>query len=298
MTSLVGIYCKDGVVIGADSAVSLGDRRRRTIELPFDKIEIIDGSVILVCTGSVGMGQRLSDIVTEAWSKREELRKKPGLSSAFGFAKQICGLAMNDFKFTGAQYNLGALIAFPWNDRTNLFEYGIDDFQPERKDEKLWFSSMGCVQEMTDSLLAFLGDVFWSNENPTIGGGIFATKWTLDHVVKHNPGGVDEPVRIAVLEKTGAKFAARMVSKEELQEHDEWIGEIKKELEDFKNQQQVFNQTKTPPIPQPDALLAKYTKELPLPATPPSGIDGLVKIEKPGLNRNQGSQKPGRKRHR
>ena len=51
MTALVGIYCKDGIVIGADSAAtSTTGGGQRTIEQPVMKIDIIDDRIII--TGS------------------------------------------------------------------------------------------------------------------------------------------------------------------------------------------------------------------------------------------------------
>ena len=54
MTILVGLLCKDGIVIGSDSSATFGTMQNRTIEQPTDKIEIIDGKVIIAGTGQVG----------------------------------------------------------------------------------------------------------------------------------------------------------------------------------------------------------------------------------------------------
>ncbi len=80
--------------------------------------------------------------------------------------------------------------------------------------------------------------------------GIFAVKWTLDHAVDVNPGGVNKPVRVAVLEQSGGKFVARMVSEEELQEHQQNILEAKASLVDFRNRHRPPENI--PFIPKPD----------------------------------------------
>ena len=41
MTSVVGILCKDGVVVGTDSSATFDNGQIRTIEQPFEKIEIM-----------------------------------------------------------------------------------------------------------------------------------------------------------------------------------------------------------------------------------------------------------------
>jgi hypothetical protein len=247
MTSLVGILCKDGVVIGADSAVSLEDGRVRTIEQQYDKIEIIGNSVILVGTGAVGLGQRFSAIVNDEWNHKKTFFQNTPLN----IAKILCGAALNDFRSTFAPPGLGALVAFPVGGKAHLFEFGIRDFQPEMKTEKLWFTSLGCVQIITDSFLAYLKSVFWNDELPNVNDGIFIVKWTLEHAVAVNPGGVNAPVRVAVLEQVGGKYIARMVSDDELQEHQQNIEGAKKALMEYRNQYKSLEGVPTPSIPQP-----------------------------------------------
>lgn len=57
MTILVGLLCKEGIVIGADSSATFGSAQFRTIEQPTDKIEIIDNQIIVAGTGQIGLGQ-------------------------------------------------------------------------------------------------------------------------------------------------------------------------------------------------------------------------------------------------
>ena len=66
MTSILGILCEDGVVIGADSSVTTVQEGRISLsmmEQPFEKIDIISDHVIMVGTGAVGQGQRFKAIV-------------------------------------------------------------------------------------------------------------------------------------------------------------------------------------------------------------------------------------------
>jgi hypothetical protein len=68
MTSIVGIRCTDGVVIGADSAASFSDGRHATIEqLTDQKIKIIGDSIIIAGTGYVGHMQRFTAAVEHQW---------------------------------------------------------------------------------------------------------------------------------------------------------------------------------------------------------------------------------------
>lgn len=73
MTILVGIKCKDGVLIGSDSSATFAAGQIRTIEQTTKKIEIVDGKIIVAGTGQIGLGQRFCHQVEQA-GKAELLR--------------------------------------------------------------------------------------------------------------------------------------------------------------------------------------------------------------------------------
>lgn len=247
MTSIVGILCQDGVVIGADSSVTVGPGDGRPlIEQPFEKIDVIESHVILVGTGQVGLGQRFKGVIQKAWHNKTFAQ-----NDALTVGKVLSGSAIKDFSETNAPKSYGALVAFSCYGKHHLIEFGIQDFQPEMKTEKLWFTSMGSAEHITDTFLAFLREVFWSVTLPNVNEGIFAAKWTLDHAVAINPGGVNGPVRIAVLEKSMKDYQARVLTDDELQEHAQAIKDAKTALAQFRDKYQVVNQDEIPSIPKP-----------------------------------------------
>jgi 20S proteasome alpha/beta subunit len=67
MTAIVGILCRDGIVIGTDSSSTLttagGPYGLRTIESSSKKISIIDERIIVARTGEVGLNQRFCGVV-------------------------------------------------------------------------------------------------------------------------------------------------------------------------------------------------------------------------------------------
>src|SRR5258705_10616512 len=71
-TAIVGIRCKDGVVIGADSSATFGDGGgNRFIEQSTRrKIEIIGENVIVAGTGAVGHMQRFTAVTQKLWSDK------------------------------------------------------------------------------------------------------------------------------------------------------------------------------------------------------------------------------------
>ena len=247
MTSIVGILCQDGVVVGADSSVTIAPVAGHSlIEQPFEKIDIIENHVILVGTGQVGLGQRFRAVVQKAWPKKFKE------NDALTIGKILAGETIKDFMETNVhQQSYGALVAFPCFGKPYLTEFGLQDFQPEMKTEKLWFTSMGSAEHITDTFLAFLREVFWPTGLPNVNEGIFAAKWTLDHAVAINAGGVNGPVKIAVLEKTSEKYQARILVDDELQEHAQAIKDAKTALAQFRNKYRSVNQDEVPSVPQP-----------------------------------------------
>src|SRR5437868_5346019 len=199
MTALIGIYCQDGVVIGSDSSASFAHTPNvRTIEQKVKKVEVIADQVIIAATGAVGLGQRFSEIVREYW-----INKKGQSKNHIEIAKDLCRAGCEDFASTGVQKGLyGALVAFPSSKskRPQICEFPITDFQPEFKNEKMWFVSLGSGQPITDPFLGLMRRVFWGDTPPHLNDAIFAVTWSLKHVIELNPGGINGPQQIAVLD--------------------------------------------------------------------------------------------------
>lgn len=230
MTALVGIYCSNGIVIGADSAATSSAGNIRTIEQPVMKIDIIDGRFIIAGTGQIGMGQRFCNVIDTLWVNKEF----KDCNDEFAVVRRITGKATQDFGETGApkgQY--GALVAFPWKHNRFLVEFAATDLQPEFKNDRLWYVSMGSGQMILDPFLGFMREVFWRDGPPTVQDGVFATTWLLDHAVKVNPGGVNDPVRIAVLEKD-KDWSARLLTDDELLEHRSNVDAAKEALRNYR----------------------------------------------------------------
>jgi len=148
VTAIVGIRCKDGVVIGADSSATFGDGGgNRFIEQSTrKKIEIIGENIIVAGTGAVGHMQRFS-AVTKKWWDSKSFSGKPEIE----IGKMSASAGIADFHQTHAMNNLefAAMVAYPANDQPSLCELpgGRGLFQPEiKKVDDLWFASTGSGQ--------------------------------------------------------------------------------------------------------------------------------------------------------
>jgi ATP-dependent protease HslVU (ClpYQ) peptidase subunit len=255
LTAIVGIRCKDGVVIGADSSATFGDGSTlRTIEQPTEhKIEIIDNTIIVAGTGYVGHMQRFDAVVRGLWTSKALVAK-----SDIEVGKAISSAALKDFDSTHTTQNIqfSALVAYPSKDQAVLCELpGLRMmFQPEiKKVNDLWWTSVGSGQPITDPFLALLRQVFWSDGAPTVQGGIFTALWALKHACDVNPGGIKEPIKIAIMKREAGRLGSKMLSEDELAEHHSSVREATKHMATFRN---ILEGTAAPamiPPPMPTA---------------------------------------------
>lgn len=244
MTSIVGVRCENGVVLGADSSATFGDgAATRTIEQPTDKkIELVSDKMILAGTGAVGHSQRFAAVAARV-SKDEAFRKGTALSISRMLSKQ----GIEDFAVTHVlKLDYGALVAFIAENQPVLCElpqgglhpevlkYMPMAFQPEIKRD-LWFASAGSGQPITDPFLALMKKVFWPGGPPPLQGGIFMTFWALMHACELNPGGIKEPIHIAVLAKKDGVWGTRFLEKSELAEHEDMVSNAMKHLASFRS---------------------------------------------------------------
>ena len=248
MTAVVGILCSDGAIVGTDSAVTFASGQHRTIEQPTEKLGIVGDSVIIAGTGQVGLGQRFTDVVQNAWEAKVFSNPTPALHKA----KTLCKYACEDFAYTSTRSgSYGALVAFVADNRAQLCEFSLNDFQSELKTEQLWYCSMGSTQSITDSFLALLRDILWTEGPPSLTDAVFAATWTLDHAVAVNPGGVNAPVRIARLcHGPDGQFKGEILEDSELQEHRQNVDGAKRCLLDYCKGLHTAD-TETPKVPRP-----------------------------------------------
>lgn len=252
MTAIVGIRCKDGVVIGADSSATFGDGGGRGVieQSTSRKIEIIGESVIVAGTGAVGHMQRFTQVVQNLWSQKHFQGK-----TEIDIGKMLASSGINDFNQTGAMNNLqfAAMVAYPANDQPSLCELpgGPGIFQPEiKKVDDLWFASTGSGQVITDPFLALLRKVYWPDAAPSVQGGVFMAMWALQHACEVNPGGINLPVKIAVLDRGKGKLRARMLEEAQLAEHLNMVAEATKHMASFRDILEGEGKPSDVPMPQ------------------------------------------------
>jgi len=262
----VGVLCSDGVVIGSDSAATLDNGQFRTIEQLTEKIDIVGSAIIVAGTGSIGLHQRFTSVISKAYDG-SLLQTLPGhmggpnrppitgkvfdKGKPLEIAKTLSRAALEDMALTYAKVGqYAALVAYPSRSEPHLCEFLIGDFQPELKEkERLWFASLGSAQAITDPFLGFIRRAFWGGGVPSVSDAIFAVTWTLQHAIDLNTGGVKDPIHIAILENIAGEFKARTLDPEELQEHYQNIEETYSGLRSIRERQRSTSAEVIPDVP-------------------------------------------------
>ena len=223
MTVVVGILCSDNsVVIGTDSAVTFSwQGGHRTIQqYQRKKIFLVEDQVIVAGTGQVGLQQRFVEVVKKLCQQHKDALQE---TSVFEIGKIIAHNAINDLRFTHSNVgSYGALVAIPVQNKAELIEFDLTNFQPEVKDNTSWYVSMGSGQLIADPLLGFIRKVFWDDDPPNLHGGKLAVTMVLKLACEMAPSGVSEPIQMAVLSSNkDEEFNVQKLTEKELTEHDE-----------------------------------------------------------------------------
>jgi 20S proteasome alpha/beta subunit len=256
MTLIVGILCKDGVAVAADSAATYGALGQPTISQLTKKITIVDKSVIVACSGAIGLSQRFVEDITQLWRGNAFSGSTPVAAGTKIGAKLKEHIVpeMNVAQFARNVVGQSAIsnatcltiTALPVSKAPTLIQF-TEIGSPEVASANLPFVSIGGGQLTADPFLAFLRNLFWPDREPLLADGIFTALWTLKHAIAHTPGGLALPIDIAVLEKQGSSWSARMLSTEELQEHEQNIHSAEEALVNFKAPK--AEKLEPPPLP-------------------------------------------------
>ena len=240
MTLIVGIKAREGVVLGADGAATLGNVSSSTIRQPVKKLNIVGSSAAVGVSGYVGLGQRIIAEIEDLWQSKE-LRSKNSseamsllrkrLWEHIGVELQVAGVAQQALGRSALDSAIAhTVVALPCKGKVCLFQFDPQG-APEEATEDLPFIAVGSGQAIADPFLAFLRHIFWSNRLPSLSEGVFATLWTLQHAIQTSPGGVSEPIQIVVV-KRGKKseIEARELGSEELEDHSVAIAHLEDNL--------------------------------------------------------------------
>ena len=242
MTVIIGWKCSNGVVMGADSAATLGVLGEKTVQEMVSKLAIVKDKLILGVSGPISLAQRYQGHLENMPTGGFNSLTTSAIHSAM---TQLSGIFWG---YTKDEYERAGLVSQAIGNRAPLVHalhhtlvavriHGEDRLiqfsetcAPEEATADLPYVSIGSGQRNADPFLAFLRNLFWKGAIPTLDGGIFATLWTLRECIRSSPGGVGGPPKLALLEHGNA----RMLEDDDLQEHEGAIEEARRTLGRFR----------------------------------------------------------------
>jgi len=264
MTLIVAVKCRDGIVVGADGAATLGSMGQMTVRQPVKKLGIISDEVIVGVSGHVGLGQRLAGTMTELYQASAFVQNGKPLPPHLvmtlireNFWKHInleMQVAQVAQKLVGQSALNNALnaavVAMPVAGQGCLFQFDPQG-APEEATENLPFIAIGSGQNTADPFLAFLRRNFWSDGLPSLADGTFAAYWTLEYAIKGAPGGISDPIQIITLSRGKKGWLAEELSNSDLQEHRQSVATAEQSLRDFRKGLDPATATSSNPPPSP-----------------------------------------------
>jgi 20S proteasome alpha/beta subunit len=273
MTLIIGIKCKDGIVLGADGAATYGVMGQSTIrQMVKKKLRLLGSQGVVGVSGPVGIGQRIAGELDTIRNHGFTVQGKKVLLSALkpheamGMLRQvlwqIIGAEMDIAKVTAGTIGnpspihgclSQSLVCLLVGNEPCLIQFDQQG-APELATEDLPFVALGSGQLIADPFLAFLRRIYWPNSLPDVEQGIFTTIWALHHAIETHPGGVGPPIQIVIFrqETEGSQkiWRAKEMPEASWQEHLQFIKSIETELANVPKKLQQAN-VGTAPVPQP-----------------------------------------------
>jgi 20S proteasome alpha/beta subunit len=234
MTLLVGVLCTNGAVIAADRQAQHGNFAIQTVGQAATKIKPIADDMLYACSGPVGLGQQYAHILANEHVQLKNrtyhsattlLQKKmreildPAMVTA-GHAAKIIGHGPAQ-----ADVLLGGLLAGIYKEGVTLTEISHQcGFEAMSTD--LPFICIGSGKQNADPFMRFIWEVYFSGgQQPNVSEGSLVAYWTVKTVIDAKTSGVGYEPDVFVLEKVGKDFKSRQLSKQDMQAHDEFIGQ-------------------------------------------------------------------------
>ncbi len=202
MTALVGIYCKNGIVIASDSALTVNG----IIEQIYSNKLVVDPARQLITAFScsdLGFAQRYRNKIVKEWdTPAKDIEEKINNLSRIGLEE------FYDTHYPQHKLKVPAsfLIGFVQDGEHYLIGLPEGGFQPVRYDQYHWYCTIGSGSEIIAPLIGFIREIYWQNGAPNIAQAIFHAYMCLHLAIKINTGGVNGDIHIGVIqrdEKTG-----------------------------------------------------------------------------------------------
>lgn len=252
MTVVVGFYCRDGIVIGADSmltpsmgGISVGHHKGQ-------KVHLLSGNQLFAFAGDQGQAARFQIMADGSHAMPATV------GHAIDFPLILTQSLIQQFQNTGVGQQIGVntLLGFEHGGQQQLCVFeGL--IQPRLLDAAHYYVALGSGKLSADPFLRFLVDIFCLNGPPSVREATFLTEWAIQHVIDTNPGGVAGPIRIAVMERNpGGAWQSRLLTDNEVDDQGQAVESARQSLRDWRNSltPQEIGEEGSEDIPAPPTL--------------------------------------------
>ena len=207
-------------------------------------------------SGHVGLAQMHIDSISRTW-RRDNTYRKPAsdirrlllnaISKDFSQIMQAAKPLSDAIGPQAAlQYETSSLVALPAGGSTGhleLFECEMTGVSTAST-EDLPYVAIGSGKVIADPFLAFLRRIFWPKAPLRLSEGLFSTVWALLHSIELSPGGISEPIQVAMLRQGPQnRPTVEVLSPDHLVEHRQHV----QDAEDYMRRYEVPPSTDPPP---------------------------------------------------
>lgn len=240
MTIVVCIKCKDGVVIAADSMLTIGEMQQ-----PGQKVHTINDRQLFAFAGDLSLAERFRAFAA--------MQNEGNLDDKLYYASHIAGLVGQNFANTGidpTKANLATILVHEYRGNIEACEFlGINH---RYLDEHHFTSILGSGVGAALPFLNFLLETFTDNRQPSIADGKLFATWSVRYAISRLAGGVGGDIDLATAERENSgKWVFRQLLDDEVTETEEAIQSAKEALIGWKCS--FFDVDNAEQIPRADA---------------------------------------------
>ena len=204
MTIVVAFLCSDGVVVAADSMITLSVNNEPQVRNTGKKVAILDGPQVFAFSGSADLGARFRRAADDAHTKIN-LDADP-----LKYPLHLSHVMQNQFLSTGASGKVSPVLAYVHKDVPHCCIFVDTPPQPQLLDEDRFYGSLGSVTASAELFLRFLVGVFCPKGQPNVRKGVFLATWAIEYVIETAPSSVAGPIQVVTLERDDQNaFVAR-----------------------------------------------------------------------------------------
>lgn len=252
MTVVAAFLCTDGVVVAADSMLSVNIAGYPLAHHKGKKVHALMGDQLFAYAGDQGLGARFRTIVELSHAQI------PGVAHPLQYPLDLTASAHTQFASTNidiTNLDLNAVVAFHHQGvhYCSVFE-GIS-LQPRLLDTDHFYAALGTGRVAADPFLRFLYETFCQGMQPPLRDAVFLATWAVQYAIETIPGGVADPIYIGILERAGeGGYAVRELADEERDERLEAIEDARQTLREWRDSLHDEEAPEDiPPKPEPPA---------------------------------------------